>query len=190
MRERTLCVYCASSSTVAEEFFVAARNLGTSLAERGYGLVYGGTKIGLMGAVADAASEQGAQVIGVIPEALHTQGIAHEGLSELIITRDMRERKAVMEETASAFIGLPGGFGTLEEIFECITLKQLHYHTKPITLLNVAGFYDPLVALLEHIYTNNFAKPVYRSMYHITSDIDELFDYLDAYQPPAMISKW
>jgi uncharacterized protein (TIGR00730 family) len=191
MNNRAICVYCSSSNAVNQKFFTAARLLGKSIAVHGYALVYGGTKVGLMGAIADAARADGARVIGVIPEALHARGIAHEGLSELIVTKDMRERKAVMEENASAFIALPGGFGTLEEIFECITLKQLRYHAKPIALLNVSGFYDPLVALLEHIYEQNFAKAAYRESYHITSHVDDLFAYLDAYQPPVITeNKW
>lgn len=189
--DRAICVYCSSSNNVGQEFFDAARSLGRAIARNGYALVYGGTKVGLMGTVADAAIEEGGRAIGVIPEALHAKGIAHDGLAELIVTRDMRERKAVMESRATAFVGLPGGFGTLEEIFEIITLKQLQYHDKPVTLLNVAGFYDPLVTLIEHIYAHRFAKPDYRQFYHITPDVADLFRYLGAYQPPdASLSKW
>lgn len=161
------------------------------MADRGYALVYGGTRVGLMGALADSVLARGGKVVGVIPEALQARGIAHDGLTELIVTPDMRRRKATMEERASAFVGLPGGFGTLEEIFECLTLKQLEYHQKPIALLNVGGFYDPLIGLMEHIYQQNFAKPEYRQLYHVAREGQEVLDYFDRYQPPtSRINKW
>lgn len=188
--EKLICVYCSSSSSVAPDFFDAARALGAEIARQGYGLIYGGAKVGLMGTVARAVKENGGKVVGVIPEALHARGITNETLDELIITKDMRERKATMESRADAFVTLPGGFGTFEELFEILTLKQLEYHNKPVTVLNVNGFYDPLVALFEHVYEQKFARPDYRELYHIAPDVADLFRYLAAYKPPQLKSKW
>jgi hypothetical protein len=191
MAERAICIFCSSSNSIDPAFFEAARALGEGIAKHGYALVYGGTQVGLMGAVADSVIAHGGKTIGVIPEALHARGIAHPRLDELIITKDMRERKATMERRASAFVGLPGGFGTLEEIFEIITLKQLEYHAKPILLFNVAGYYDPMVALMEHIYAQRFAKPEYRAYYQVAADVAGIFAYLEGYQPPvAPVNKW
>lgn len=188
--DRAICVYSSSSDRVDPVYFAAARDLGAEMARRGYALVYGGTRVGLMGAVAAAVHAHGGKVIGVIPEALHEKGIGYEPADELIITRDMRERKAVMADRAQAFVALPGGFGTLEELFEILTLKQLHYHQKPVVVLNVAGFYGPFLDLCEHIYRENFAKPAYRQLYHVTVRIPEIFAYLEQYQPPDLGSKW
>lgn len=188
--EKALCVYCSSSDHVDRKFFTAAEQLGESMAREGYALVYGGTNIGLMGAIARSVHRGGGKVVGVIPEKLYGHGIGYDAADELIITKDMRERKATMEAKATAFLGFPGGFGTLEEIFETLTLKQLQYHDKPIALLNVDGFYNPLVELFEHMYRSNFARPDYRQLYHVAAGADELFAYLNAYQPPQLRSKW
>lgn len=187
---RLICVYCSSSSNVDPAYFEAATALGAEIARQGYGLVYGGTTVGLMGTVAEAVKANGGMTVGVIPEALHGRGIGHGALDELIITKDMRERKATMEARASAFVALPGGFGTLEELFEILTLKQLGYHSKPVAVLNVNGFYDPLLGLIEHIYEQRFARPDYRALYHFAPDVADLFGYLAAYQPPELRSKW
>lgn len=188
--EKALCVYCSSSNQVDPAFFAAARELGAGIARHGYGLVYGGTNIGLMGAIAASVQEHGGRVVGVIPEKLHGAGIGFAHADELIITKDMRERKATMESRATAFLGFPGGFGTLEEIFEILTLKQLGYHNKPVAIMNVNAFYDPLLSLFEHIYANNFAKPAYRQLYHCADTVEGLFAYLDTYQAPDLGSKW
>ena len=187
---KTLCVYCSSSDRVAPHFFAAARELGAEIARQGYSLIYGGTDVGLMGAIARSVHQHQGYVIGVIPEALHAAGIAYNLCDELIVTRDMRERKAAMENRADAFVGFPGGFGTLEEVFEILTLKQLSYHAKPLVLLNVAGFYDPLLELFEHIYASNFARLDYRELYHVANDAPDLFRYLGSYQPPQLKNKW
>jgi uncharacterized protein (TIGR00730 family) len=160
------------------------------MARRGIALVYGGTDVGLMGTMARSVHEHGGRVIGVIPELLHSRGIAYGLADELIVTRDMRERKAVMEARADAFVALPGGFGTLEELLEIITGKQLGYHAKPVVLLDVEGFYQPLIRLFDHIYEQRFARPEHRQLYHVTGDIEELFCYLDQYRPPAVDLKW
>ncbi|MGE5675401.1 MAG: TIGR00730 family Rossman fold protein [Mycobacterium leprae] len=188
--DKAICVYCSSANNVAPQFFDFARQLGAEMARQGYALVYGGTDVGLMGALARSIHEHGGKVIGVIPVALHERGIAYELADELIITRDMRERKATMEARATAFAALPGGFGTLEELFEILTLKQLQYHGKPIVVLNTHGFYDPLLSLFEHIYEQKFARPDYRELYHVTADLPDLFAYLAQYQPPQLKSKW
>lgn len=188
--QRTLCVYSSSSDTVSNEFFDAARQLGAHMAQNGYALVYGGSNVGLMGALARSVHEHGGKVIGVIPEALYNYGVGYDRADELIITKEMRERKAVMESRSDAFVALPGGFGTLEEVFEILTLKQLQYHAKPVALLDVNGFYEPLTRLFDHIYEQRFAKPTYRQLYHMTADIPSLFAYLENYQPPNLETKW
>lgn len=188
--EQSLCVYSSSSDLVDPVFFTAAAALGEAIAGHGWTLVYGGTNVGLMGAVARAAHRCGGKVVGVIPQRIADAGIAYSDADELIVTREMRERKAMMETRSTAFVGLPGGFGTLEEIFEILTLKQLGYHAKAVAVLNVAGFYDPLVGLFEHIYQHRFAKPTYRELYHVAPDVPELFAYLEGYQPPQVVRKW
>ena len=165
---KTICVYCSSSEAVPSDYFKAAEELGRSIAKRGYTLVFGGGEIGLMGALARAATAYKGRVVGVIPERLAS--LAYERADEMIVTKDLRERKAVMEERADAFVALPGGFGTLEELLEALTLKQLSYHNKPIVLVNTAGFYDPLADIFERIYAAGFTKAVYRELYHIADD--------------------
>lgn len=187
---KTICVFCSSSDNVAPVFFDVAQELGAMIARQNYTLVYGGSNVGLMGVVARSVHASGGQVIGVIPRVIHARGIAYDTADELIITRDLRERKAMMEARADAFITLPGGFGTLEEVVEVITLKQLQTHAKPIILLNTDGFYDPLIALFEHFYQQRFAKPDQRQLYHFTPDVNEVFAYLETYQPPAIEDKW
>jgi uncharacterized protein (TIGR00730 family) len=188
---RTICVFCSSSDAVDSIFFETATEMGALISQRNYDLVYGGAQIGLMGALARAAHQNGGKVIGVIPESLRrVQGIAYEAADELVVARDLRERKAVMEARSDAFVGLPGGFGTLEEILEILTLKQLALHAKPIVLVNTNGFYDPLIQLFERIYQERFAKPDYRQLYHIAPDAARVFPYLEAYRPLPLQSKW
>ncbi len=183
-----ICVYCASSNAVAPLYFEAARALGKRIAERGDTLVYGGADVGLMGALARAVKQGAGHVIGVMPEAIEEMRITFKEADEFIITRDMRERKAVMEARADAFVTLPGGFGTLEEITEVLTLRQLGLHTKPIIIYNVAGFYAPLVALFEHFYREQFAKP-WQAMYYVADTVDAVFDHLDHHTPESAPSK-
>src|SRR5271163_4044120 len=146
MNIKRVCVYCGSNSGSLPAFAVAARELGAALARRGLGLVYGGGCVGLMGVVADAVVAQGGEVIGVIPEVLAKREMAHFGLKDLRVVGTIHERKALMAELADAFIALPGGFGTMEELCEALTWAQLGLHHKPLGLLNVAGYYDPLLA--------------------------------------------
>jgi uncharacterized protein (TIGR00730 family) len=179
-----ICVYCSSSDAIAPVYFDAARSLGEVLAQRGDTLIYGGANVGLMGALAQTVRKGGGRVVGVMPGFLTELRITFDAADELVYTDDMRERKAVMEERADAFVILPGGFGTLEELSEILVLRQLNTHTKPIVLLNTKGYYDPLVALFEHFYSQRFAKP-WRQLYHVADSVESVFDYLDAYQPVA-----
>ncbi|MEO8610458.1 MAG: TIGR00730 family Rossman fold protein [Chloroflexota bacterium] len=188
--QKTICVFCSSSSAVDEVYFEAARALGRAIAEQGWGLVYGGSDVGLMGAVARAVHLHKGTVVGIIPQTIHARGIAYETADELLITKDLRERKAEMERRADAFIALPGGFGTLEEIVEVLTLKQLQTHAKPILFLNTNGFYDPLMTLFEHYYQQQFAKPDSRALYYVAADVSSAVEYIATYQPPVIQSKW
>ena len=186
----TVCVYSSSSDAVDRIYFQAAAALGAALAGAGCAMVYGGSNIGLMGAVAAAVHKHGGTVIGVIPAAIADHGIAYDTADELIVTETLRERKQIMEQRSDAFVALPGGFGTLEELLEIITLKQLHYHTKPVALLNVGGFFQPLIDLFEHLYKNSFAKTDSRGAYEVCGDVPSLMAHFDNYQPPVLKEKW
>ncbi len=190
---KSICVFSASSSAVAPAYFALAEELGAALAARGHVLVYGGTNIGMMGATARAMQQHGGKVVGVIPAFIAKRGFAYEHADELIITNDMRQRKATMEARSDGFLALPGGFGTLEEVLEVITLKQLQQHSKPVVFLNHKGFYDPLAGVFEHMYELGFAKPAYRLMYHFADEVAPALDYFEQYQPgalPELPSKW
>jgi uncharacterized protein (TIGR00730 family) len=171
-----LCVFCGSSAGTRPEYLAAARALGRVLAERGVGLVYGGASVGLMGAVADAALAAGGHVAGVIPRALVEREIAHPGLSELHVVRTMHERKALMNELSDGFVALPGGIGTLEELFEVWTWAQLGVHGKPCALLDVAGFYAPLLAFLDHARDEGFVRERQRAMLLVDDDAARLVE--------------
>ena len=148
----------------------AAEELGTLLGMRRHTLIYGGTHVGLMAALADAARRAGGKVTGVVPRLMVEHGIADRDCDELIVTPDLRGRKTVMEQRADAFMALPGGFGTLEEVFEILALRLLKYHDKPVVLINTAGFYDPLLAFLEQLYRLGFAREKYRRKYAVAAD--------------------
>jgi len=186
---KRVCVYCGSNSGSLPAFAGAARELGAALARRGLGLVYGGGCVGLMGLVADAVVGQGGEVIGVIPEVLAKREIAHFGLKDLRVVATIHERKALMAELADAFIALPGGFGTMEEFCEVLTWAQLGLHHKPLGLLNVAGFYDPLMAFFDHAVERNFIRPAHRQLVHAETTPDRLLDLLAQPQAPAL-PKW
>ncbi|MDD2708513.1 MAG: TIGR00730 family Rossman fold protein [Verrucomicrobiae bacterium] len=187
---RSVCVYSASSNAIDPAFFSAADELGALLAAKKWTLVFGGGKVGLMGEVARAVHRAGGRVVGVIPESLKKKEIAYDMADELVVTRTMRERKAIMDERADAFIALPGGFGTLEEIIEALTLKLLRYHRKPVVFLNTNGFYDPLLTLFDHIYEHRFAKAECRALYHVCRQPKEAVWYLEQYVPPPSDRKW
>ena len=184
-----ICVYCSSSDVVAPVFFEAADTLGRLIAQRGDTLIYGGASIGLMGALARAVKAGGGRVIGVMPQRLSAEPITFAEADEFVVTRDIRERKARMEALADAFLVLPGGFGTLEELTEILTLRQLREHTKPVVLLNIEGFYEPLIALFEHYYREGFAKP-WRDLYAVSRNAEDALTYLDAYEPTLPPRKW
>jgi hypothetical protein len=186
----TVCVYAASSDAVGPVYFDAARRMGQLLAENGLTLVYGAGRLGLMGVMARAAHEYGGRVIGVIPEKLHGLDLAYSDADELIVTRDLRERKAVMEQRSDAFIALPGGFGTLEEAMETLTLKQLGYHQKPLVFLNTNGLYDGLIAFFERLIAEQFLKEDHRELFHVSPTPEDAIEYLRQYQPHVPPGKW
>ena len=187
---KKIAVYCSSSDQIKKIHFDQAENLGTLMANNGLELVYGGGMVGLMGQVAKAIKHHQGHTIGVVPEALRIDGVVNTIDDELIITPDMHTRKAKMIELADGFIGLGGGFGTLEEMLEVMTLKQLGYHEKPIVFLNTDGYYDRLFEMFEHIYAENFAKTEYRQLYHISQSPEDVIAYLASYQPPKLPDKW
>lgn len=168
---RRLCVYCGSSGGVDSLYREAASELGARLARAGIGLVYGGGRVGLMGLMADAALAAGREVVGIIPSRLRDAELAHPGATELVIVESMHERKRLMAEKADAFAILPGGIGTLDEMFEAVTWKQLGLHDKPILLVDVAGYWAPLRALLDHIVAEGFARPQTHALLQIVPTV-------------------
>lgn len=187
---KSLCVFCGSSFGRHPEYRASAESLGRVLAIRGVRLIYGGGNVGLMGAVADACLAAGGSVTGVIPQALVDREVAHHGVTELHIVRTMHERKAMMADLASAFLALPGGIGTFEEFFEILTWSQLGLHQKPCGLLNVLGYYDPLLALMNHAVEEGFLRETHRRMLLSGESGDELLDALDAWEPAPQTPKW
>jgi uncharacterized protein (TIGR00730 family) len=183
-------VFCGSRPGNRPEYLNAARRLGALLAERRIGLVYGGASVGVMGAIADAVLRGGGEVIGVIPKALVRHELAHEHLTELRIVESMHERKALMAELSDAVIALPGGFGTLEELFETITWSQLGIHHKAFGVLNVGGFYDGLLALVQHAIDEGFVPPEHLGLILKAEEPAELLDLLIGYEPPPPVVKW
>jgi uncharacterized protein (TIGR00730 family) len=175
-RIERICVFCGSRPGARPEYLDAARRLGSLLAERRIGLVYGGASVGIMGAVANAVLKGGGEVIGVIPRAMVDRELAHDHLTELRIVNSMHERKALMADLSHAFIALPGGYGTADEFFEMLTWAQLKIHRKPIGLLNTADYFDPLLAWIDRSVTDGFLKPIYRDMLLIDNDAERLLD--------------
>ncbi len=164
---RSVCVFCGSSPGRDPQHVAAATELGRLLAARGLTLVYGGARVGLMGALADACLEAGGTVVGVIPKGLFTREIAHRGVTELVEVTTMHERKAIMYDRADAFVTLPGGFGTLDELFESLTWSQVGIHAKPAVLLDTTGFWDPLLDQLDAMVAAGFLRPANRSLLHV-----------------------
>ncbi len=185
----SVCVFCGSSAGELPAYTHAARAMGTAIGDRGYELVYGGGNVGLMGVVADAVLARGGKVTGVIPEALMAREIGHTGLTDLRVVSSMHERKAMMASLADVFIAMPGGFGTFEEFFEVVTWTQLGLHAKPAGLLNVEGFYDPLISFLDRAAEAGFIKLPHRAMVLDDGDPTRLLDRLLATEPPTVI-KW
>ena len=179
----SVCVFCGSSPGVDPGFVAAAEEVGRLLATQGRRLVYGGGRLGLMGAVADAALAHGGEVIGVIPGALVEKEVAHTGLTELRVVASMHDRKAAMADLADGFLALPGGIGTLEEFFEIWTWGQLGLHHKPFGLLNVAGFFDPLLAFLDQLTEQRFVRAEHRGMLCTRAVAGDLLEEMTAYRP-------
>lgn len=177
-----ICVYCSASATLEPDFHAAAADLGRQMAARGDTLIYGGGNIGLMGEIARSIRASGGRICGVIPQALVEREQAYEMADELIITSDMRSRKAEMEHRADAFVALPGGIGTLDEVFEILSLRQLKITNKPLVVLNQSGFYNPLVALLEHMYSARFLRTPLPDLLGFAPDVPALFSYIDGYK--------
>ena len=186
---RAVCVFCGSNVGARPAYAEAAAEVGRAIAARSLSLVYGGAAVGLMGTLADAALSAGGKVIGVIPKALVDREIAHAGLSELCQVKSMHERKAMMADRSDAFLALPGGAGTLEEVFEAWTWAQLGHHQKPVGLLNVDGFFDDLIAFLDHQCRERFIRQEHRDMLIVESDPNRLLDRFAQYQPPV-VEKW
>lgn len=184
-----ICVFCGSNNGARPEYVAAAQGLGQVLAERGMALVYGGAGVGLMGAVADAALAAGGKVIGVMPRNLVEREVVHRKLRDLRVVGSMHERKALMAELADAFIALPGGLGTLEEFFEVWTWAQLGEHMKPLGMLNVAGYYDPLLSFFDRLVQERFIHPEHRAMVLVEDNSEALLSGFASYRPPT-VSKW
>ena len=182
---KRICVFCGSNAGARGEYADAARKLAAVLVERKLGIVYGGGNVGLMGVLADAALEHGGEVTGVIPRKLVDKEVAHRGVTELRIVETMHERKALMNDLSDAFIALPGGFGTLDEFFEVLTWSQLGFHGKPCALLNVAGYYDRMLAMLDHAVTERLLRPVHRELVIADTDPSRLLQRLSAFSPAA-----
>lgn len=184
---KRVAVYCGSASPADPVYIEAARHAGRTLAERGIGVVYGGGKLGLMGAVADSALEAGGEVIGVIPELLVNAEVAHRGLTELHVVGTMHERKARFTDIADGFINLPGGTGTMDELWEALSWAQLGYHTDPVGLLNIAGYYDKLVDFWEHMGRVGFVRPQHQNMLIVDTTLEGLLDKMIAAKPVETI---
>src|SRR5450631_2451172 len=182
---KRICVFAGSSSGSRKEYLAAAQELGQAPVRRQIGLVYGGARVGLMGALADAVLAAHGHVTGVIPEALAVKEVAHEGLSDLRVVASMHERKALMADLSDGFIALPGGWGTLEEFFEVLTWAQLGLHQKPCGLLNVNGYFDGLLAFLDDALEEGFVRREKGSMVLVSSSVASIVDLLERYQAPA-----
>lgn len=186
---RDVCVFCGSQPGRDPAYVEAARAVGRTLAGAGIGVVYGGGRRGMMGAVADAALDAGGRVVGIIPGALKRREVGHDGLTELVVVRSMHERKQLMAERSDAFVMLPGGFGTFEEFCEVLTWAQLGMHEKPCILVDTAGYYAPLVAMFDHAVREGFLRVEHRSLVQIIDGADQLLRAFDTFQPPNL-ERW
>jgi cytokinin riboside 5'-monophosphate phosphoribohydrolase len=186
---KLLCVYCASSDRLDPKYYTAATELGREMVARGWGLVYGGGKTGTMGAVARSVKQSGGRVVGVIPEFMKARELAYDEADELVTVITMRERKLLMETRADAFVTLPGGWGTLEEILEILTLRQLDVVRKPCVFLNQDGFYDDLLRLFDRMLADKFFKPSNMDLFRVARSVPEVFAHLEA-SPAAAEGKW
>ena len=185
----SVCVFCGSNGGADPAYLAAAEAVGAGLAQRGIRIVYGGGRVGLMGALADSARAAGGEVVGVMPQALVDREIGHTGIDDLRVVDTMHERKALMVELSDAFVALPGGIGTLEELFEVYTWAQLGIHAKPLALLDVAGYYEPLAAFLDHAVAQRFLRAETRGMLAVADSIEGVLETFERWRPPAM-HKW
>jgi hypothetical protein len=181
---KSLCVYCGSARGASPRYIAAAKELGAAMAERNIRLVYGGARIGMMGEVADAVMKNGGEVVGVIPEHLQTSEVGHSGITELKVVDSMHTRKKLMFDLSDAFAVLPGGFGTLDELFEIITWRMLSLHAKPVVVLNIDGYWDPYQRLVDHIIAQGFARESSRQFFSVVNSVGRAFDLLD--EPAAV----
>lgn len=187
---QSICVYCGSADGVRAEYLAGARQMGQALAQAGIRLVYGAGRTGLMGAVAEGVLAAGGEVVGVTPAYLNTPQLIHAGLTRLEVVETIHQRKARMSELADAFIALPGGYGTFEELFETLTWAQLGLHEKPIGLLNTLGYFDPLIELVQHALREKFIYDEHRTLLRTSADPDELLADLRAYRAPENLDRW
>lgn len=188
---KSICVYCGSAEATRPDFNLAGRQMGRILAENGIRLIYGGGKTGVMGAVADGTLDAGGEVVGVIVESMNTPALAHYGLTRLEVTPTIHERKSRMYELADGYIALPGGFGTFDELFETITWGQIGIHQKPIGLLNVLGYYDHLITMLDHAVAEGFIFHEHRNMLSIAAEPDELLEKMRKHTHPVdAVKRW
>jgi len=181
---KRICVFCGSNRGVNGAYVQAASELGHLLAARNIELIFGGGMTGLMGAVADAVLTAGGRAVGIIPRSMNVPRVVHENLSELIVVRDMHERKALMHEHSDGFIALPGGMGTWDELFETLTWSQLGYQTKAVGLLNVAGYYDPLLSMIDHAIAEGFVQPRHRHIFLVDQSPAALLDAMESFEHP------
>ena len=186
----SVCVFCGSAAGTNPLYAEAARELGRELAARKLALVYGGGRVGLMGQVASATLAAGGEVLGVIPHSLAKREVAQEDCTELIVVDTMHERKALMADRSDAFVALPGGYGTCDELFEIVTWAQLGIHRKPVALLNVNGFFTPLLAWLDHVMSEGLLKPKHRELLLVADTVPALFEALANWTPPPDLTKW
>jgi len=186
----TVTVYCSSSQAVPRVYHQAAAALGRAIAQQNWTLVYGGNSVGLMKILSDAARDAGGKIIGVTPQLFIDKGLDDKNCDELIVTENMRQRKAMMEERGDAFIAMPGGLGTFEEVFEIIVGKQLAYHNKPIVLLNIANYYEHLLKQFDASIEQKFIKPKAREVFYVAPDVDSAIEHIRTYEPPLLEDKW
>lgn len=187
---KNICVFCSSSDVIDEIYFNEAKLLAERIVKDNKTFVFGGSGVGLMKHLAVHVTENKGKSIGVIPQKIYDKGLACKLVENIIVTTNMHTRKEKLTEISDAFIAMAGGFGTLDELFEVITLKQVGYHTKPIIILNTNNFYDDLILFFETLYKEKVAKPDYRKIYYVAKDVDDAFNYLENYKEEKGISKW
>jgi len=187
---KSICVYCGSSDKVNSEYITAAHNLGAVIASRGVQLIYGAGSTGLMGALANGSLENGGEVIGVLPKIFNTLNLAHQGLTRLEIVEDMHQRKARLAELADAFVAMPGGFGTLEELFEILTWAQIGLHQKPVGLLNIRQYFNPLIEMINQANAEGFIYQEHQALFTAADDPHVLLDALSNHKPPRDLDRW